>query len=59
MLGSEHPVMECNNQAELSSLVNVVFVIVFRQHLYIELRKNMKNLNQDLYVDITGAIFFW
>jgi hypothetical protein len=49
MLGNEHPVMQHNIPEELSSLVSIVFVIV---------RKNMKNLSQDLYVDSTGAVFF-
>jgi len=58
MLGNEHPVTEHNIPEETSLLVSIVFIIVLCHHLCIKLRKNMKNLSQDIYVDINGAVFF-
>jgi len=57
-LGSGHPVTENNIPEETSLLVSIVFIIVLCHHLCIKLRENMKNLSQDIYVDINGAIFF-
>ena len=57
MLGNEHPVTEHNIPEETSLLVSIVFIIVLCQLLFIKLWKNLKNLSQDIYVDITGAIF--
>lgn len=57
-LGNEHPVIEHNIPEETSLLVSIVFIIVLCHHLCIKLRKNMKHVSQDIYVDITVAIFF-
>jgi len=53
-LGNEHPVTEHNIPEETSFLLSIVFIIVLCHHLCIKLRKNMKNLSQDIYIDITG-----
>lgn len=60
-LGNDHPVTEHNIPEETSSLMSIVFIVFIIElfhHLCTKLRKNMENLRQDMYVDITGAVFF-